>query len=175
MDATTSPARTVLGSVRMRRTGRLRFPIEELVDDEGLVASLGRNSSFWIFFGKGRRVRLADGTEWRIGAATSARHIVPIVRSGDRLIASSGPLHAKRTYGINGKDWDYTLIPLGRVGIRRPDAWALQRHEEQVGELSGRRRTFHSSEPVPTAAVLLAFTLLVHGTPGEADLVPSRL
>ncbi len=167
--------RMIEGSAQLRRIGGFGFPIEELVDEHGKVlAHLGRNSSMRIFFGKGRRVRLPDGTEWRIKATTSGPHIVPIVRTEEGTIAISGPLFAKRSYGINGRDYGYTLIPLGHLGLRRPGLWALRRHETQVATIEDHDRIIHTAEPIPLAAGLLAFTLMSHGIPGEANLLPKK-
>jgi hypothetical protein len=164
----------VEGSLQLRRIGGFGFPIEELTDAHETVAHLGRNSSFWIFFGPGRRVRLTDGTEWRIKATTSGQHIVPIVRSEGGVIAVSGPLFAKRSYGINGKGYGYTLIPLAKSGVRRAGLWSLREHETQIAAIEDHDRIIHTTRPIPLAAVLLAFTLMSHGIPGEADLMPPR-
>ena len=164
----------VEGSIRMRRIGGFGFPVAEMVDETGVLAHLGRDSSFWIFFGPGRRVRLADGTEWRIKSTTSGRHIVPIIKSDSGTVAVSGPLFAKRSYGINLRGHAYTLIPIGHVGLRRPGLWSLRRHEDQIAAVEDHERTIHAAEPIPIAAALLIFTLITHGIPGEGDLTPKR-
>jgi hypothetical protein len=89
-------------------------------------------------------------------------------------IAGSGPLHAKRSYGINLKDQSYTLIPLGRVGMRIPRHWTLRHHDVDAAAIDAVMRTVDADEPVPTAALLIAFALLTHGIPGENDLLPRR-
>ncbi len=174
MDVDRAVPGLLTGTIRTRRVGRWRFPVEELTADGRTVAQLGRNGSIRIFFGPGRRVRLEDGTEWRIKAATSSRHIVPVIRSSKGTIAISGPLHAKRSYGINGKDFAYYLIPLDRSGLRRPGQWALRRHETEVALIHDRSHTVEAVEPVPLAAILMAFTLMTHGIPGEANMTPRR-
>lgn len=173
MEAVPGVERMISESGQLRRIGYLRFPIEELSANGEVLAHLSRDSSLRIFFGAGRRVRLADGTEWRIKATTLGRHIVPIVRSEAGTIAISGPLHAERSYGINGKGSGYTLIPLGRSGLHRGH-WSILRHESQIATIDERNRAIETDEPVPIAAVLLAFTLITHGIPGEADLMPAR-
>ena len=162
----------VEGEAERRRVGSFSFPAEELVDEGRVIAQLGRDSSLNVFFGRGRLVRLADGTEWRIKSVTSGRHIVPVIRSEAGTIATSGPLYAKRSYGINGKDYGLTLIPVGRAGWGRPAQWVLQRHETVIASVSRNSMTAH--EPIPVAAALMAFTLITHGIPGEADLMPRR-
>lgn len=160
------------GDARRHRLGSIKFPFEELTGEQGLIAHFGRNNSLNIFFGRGRRVRLADGTEWRIKSATSGPHIVPVIRSEAGTIATSGPLFGKRCYGINGRDYAYTLIPLGQAGWVRSVRWALQLHEKQICFLT--QNSITVLQPVPVAAVVMAFTLISHGIPGEADLVPQR-
>jgi len=164
----------IAGTIQLRRCGVGRFPVEELVCNDEMIAQLGRDSSLWIFFGRGRRVRLADGTEWRIKSTTSGRYIVPLIRSEAGTIAISGPLYAKRSYGINGKDYAYTLISQGATGIRRPAQWSLRRHETEIAVLEDRDRIIRTVEPIPIEAALMAFTLMTHGIPGEADLMPKR-
>lgn len=166
--------RTITGSIRIRRIGWFTFPHYALTEDSRIVAELGRDSSIWIFFGPGRRIRLADGTEWRVRAATSGRLIVPVIKSSEGTVAFSGPLHAKRSYGITGKDFAYKVIPHGRVGLRGAGFWGLRRHESEVAVIDAQRRVIDASEPIPVAVALMAFTVLAHGTPGDTDLMPSR-
>lgn len=171
MEASTA---TLTGTARFVSTTRRSFPVETLESDRGTLAELGRDGSLRIFFGRGRRIRLADGTEWRIKAATSGRHIVPVIMSGSGTVAVSSPLFAKRSYGINGKDYGLALVPLGRVGFRIPGLWVLRRHEEEIAAIDYHERTAHAPRSVHLAAVLMAFTLITHGIPGEAELIPGR-
>ena len=53
----------VNGRIEMHGVGRLSFPVAEVVANGVPVAALGRDGSLRIFFGSGRRIRLADGTE----------------------------------------------------------------------------------------------------------------
>ena len=163
---------TIEGAAELRRVGSFGFPVAELVGDEGLIAQLGRDSSLNIFFGRGRRVRLADGAEWRIKSLTSGRHIVPVIVSEAGTIATSGPLYAKRSYGINGKDYGFTLIPVGKTGWGRPARWVLQHHETEIGTVTSESIT--TLRAIPVAAAIMAFTLITHSIPGEADLMPER-
>lgn len=162
------------GPATLRRIGFFRFPMFELAGASGPIAHLGRDSSMNIFFGRGRRVRLVDGTELRIKATTSGPHIVPLVTCDTGTIAVSGPLFADRSYGINGKDYAYTLSPLGKVGLRRTGSWVLRRHEFEVAVIDDSKHVIDPIEPVPVAAVLLVFILIAHGIPGEANLMPPR-
>lgn len=165
---------TMRGSARLQRVGRKGFPTEELVEQDRTLARLGRDGSMRIFFGKGRRVQLADGTEWRIKAATSGRHIVPVIQSPTGTVAISAPLFAKRSYGINGHGYGLALIPLGKTGMRTPGLWVIRRHEEEIAAIDYHERTIHAPEPLAVAAAIMAFTLITHGIPGEADLMPGR-
>lgn len=162
------------GSGRFRHVSRFGFPTDEFVGEDGPLAQLGRDGSMRIFFGKGRRIRLTDGTEWRIKAATSGRHIVPVIESATGTLAISSPLFAKRSYGINGRGYGLALVPLGKIGIRTPGLWVLRRHEEEVAAIDYHERQIHAPGPIAVAAAILAFTLITHGIPGEADLVPGR-
>lgn len=159
---------------RLRRIRRLTFPVDELVAEEEPIAHLGRDSSLWILFGRGRRVELADGTTWRIKAANAGPHVVPVVWSDEGTLAISGQLHAKRSYGITGKHYAYTLVPLTPVGLHGPRLWALRQDGTEIAVVEARERVIRAVEPIPIAAALLVFTLIAHGIPGEGSLMPKR-
>jgi hypothetical protein len=160
--------------VALRRVGRWRFPVEELIADNGTIARLGRDGSIRVLLGPGRKVVLPDGTEWRIMSVASGPMITPLIMSPTGKIAGSGLLHAKRSYGINLQDISYTLIPVERIGLRRPRRWALRRAESEIAIVNAVSHTIEAIEQVPVAAVLMTFTLLKHGIPGEASLMPPR-
>ncbi len=172
MDAVPLHQSVITGPVKLRRVAYFGFPKFEVAGADGMVAQLGRNSSLNIFFGRGRRVRLADGTELRIKSTTAARHIVPIVTCNTGTLVISGPLHAERSYGINGKDYAYTLTPLGRVGPQRARQWALRRLGETAATVDELDDSVHPVKPIPVPVVLMAYVLISHGIPGEADLTP---
>ena len=174
MEAVEMGPRTIQGVIRLKRVHWLRFPHYELTAEGSLIAHLARDSSLWIFFGPGRRIRLADGTEWRVKAVTRGRLIVPIIKASGGTVAFSGPLQAKRSHGITGKGFAYEIVPRGSVGLRKAGRWTLRRHEEEVGVIYPRRRELNATEPVPIAAVIMAFTVLAHGTPGDVELLPGR-
>jgi hypothetical protein len=81
----------------------------------------------------------------------------------------SGPLFAKRSYGINTKDRAFTLIPVGNV---RRGIWMLRRHELEAASIDEHARVLTAAEPIPVGPVLMAFTLVSYGIPGEAELMP---
>lgn len=174
MEAVPVLRRTIEESAHLRRVGRFAFPTEELIDGETDVAQLGRDGSLRIFFGPGRRVRLDDGTEWRIKSIPAGRHICPVITSEQGTIATSGPLHGERSYGINGKDYAFTLILMGKARFRGPRPWVLRRHETDIASIDDRERVIRAHQPIPIAAALMAFTLITHGIPGERDLMPAR-
>jgi len=161
------------GPVSLRRVGRSGFPTHELVGARGTVARLGRDGTLRTFFGRGRRVQLVDGPEWRIKATTSGPYIVPIITGPNGVVATSGPQAGRRCYGINGKHFGYVVVPLGRVGMLGEMSWVMRRHEVEVATMDT-DRVIHTDEPLPIAAALMAFTLVAHGIPGEAKLMPSR-
>ncbi|NND04401.1 MAG: hypothetical protein HKN91_16615 [Acidimicrobiia bacterium] len=171
--ATTSSSLHELWSpIEIRHIGGFGFPVDELVSNEISIAKLGRDSSLKIFFGPGRRVVLSDGTEWRIKGANSGRHIVPVIKSAAGSVAFAGPLYGKRIYGITGREFAYNLVPLGKVGIMTPGLWGIRDRQDEVGRLHQKAKRIEVTEPFPTAAALLAFTLVTHGIPGENDLLP---
>ena len=163
----------VEGPIFLRRIGRSGFPTHELVAAGRTVARLGRDGPLRLFFGRGRRVQLVDGTDWRIKATSAGPYIVPIIKSRTGLIASSGPLGGHRCYGINGKEFGFVLIPLGRTRMLGQVGWLLRRHEDEVATIDT-AQVMHTNEPVPIAAALMAFALIDHGIPGEAKLMPTH-
>ena len=167
-----SQLRKLTSPIEIHRIGGFGFPTDQLVSDGTTIAKLGRDGSLKIFFGPGRRVVLADGTEWRIKGATSGRHIVPVVKAAAGTVAFTGPLYGKRNYGITGRDFAYNIVPLGKVGLMTPGLWGIRDRQDEVGRIKQRARRIDVSEPFPVAAALLAFTLVTHGIPGENDLLP---
>ena len=126
-----------------------------------------------MFFGRGRRVQLVDGTEWRIKAMTAGPYIVPIIKARTGIVATSGPLGGRRCYGINGKHFGFVLVPLGPIRLLGQVAWLIRRHEDEVATIDA-AHVMNANEPVPIAAALMAFTLIDHGIPGEAKLMPTK-
>jgi hypothetical protein len=163
----------VEGPISLRRLGRFGFPTDELVTERGTIARLGRDGSMRIFFGRGRRVQLVDGREWRIKATTAGPHIVPMIKAATGIVATSGPLSGTRCYGINGKHFGYALVPLGRIRLLGQLDWSMRRHELEVATIDS-DHVIHTSEPIPIAAALMAFTLIAHGIPGESKLMPTQ-
>lgn len=161
----------MLGSASIRRIALVGFPAFSLVLDDGtpdgkVLADLGRDGWFRVFFGRGRRVGLPDGTAWRIAAAGSAHCIVPLVTSKAGKYAVAAP-HGKRYFFVNGRDYAYKLTPLSGAGFRK-QTWVLLEREVELATFES--RSMRATLPVPLAAALLCFTLIKYGIPGQAGL-----
>ena len=163
----------VEGPIALRPVSRSGFPTHELIAAGATIARLGRDGSLRIFFGRGRRVELVDGTEWRIKATTVGPYIVPVISARTGLVATSGPVGGRRCYGINGRHFGFVLTPLGRVRLLRGVGWLMRRHQDEVATIDT-TDVMQTNEPVPIAAALMAFTLIDHGIPGEAKLMPTQ-
>ncbi len=157
----------------MHRRGGFGFPQYELFHGTTRVASLGRDSSLNIMLGKGRRVVISNGVEWRIKAVASGPYIVPVIRARDGTVARSGPLTGRRIYGIVGADFANTVFPMNRPGLIQSQHWGIRSRDRDVGEIDQGAGLLEAHEPIHIAAVLLAFTLIEHGIPGEAKLRPT--
>ncbi|MDH5372497.1 MAG: hypothetical protein OEX97_06100 [Acidimicrobiia bacterium] len=161
----------VLGSALLRRVGALAFPTSVLVGGEGpsegtILAGLGRDGWFRVFFGRGRRVELPDGTKWRLTAVGAGGFISPLVTCAGGKLAMATPL-GRRSYGVNGRDYAYNLYPTNGKDRRTP-TWALREHETDVATFGS--RSMYATHPVPLAAALLCFTVIKYGVPGESNL-----
>lgn len=163
----------VEGPISLRRISRSGFPTHELIAACRTIARLGRDGTLRLFFGRGRRVQLVDGTEWRIKATTAGPYIVPIIKARTGMVATSGPLAGDHCYGINGKHFGYVLVPLGPIRLFGRVDWLMRRHEDEVATIDS-ARVIHTNEPIPIAAALMAFALIDHGIPGEAKLMPMQ-
>ncbi|MDH3731634.1 MAG: hypothetical protein OES13_11025 [Acidimicrobiia bacterium] len=156
----------LLGHARLRRVGRWRFPVYELVSDDGVVALLGRMGWLRIFLRRGVRVELNDGARWRIRATTIAGFICPLIvdTAGGKIAVASG---GTGVYRISGRDFGYSLNP-GHHRWRASARWTLRHHETDVGVVGRRPLVFDASEPVHIGAVLLSFVLIRYGVPDDA-------
>lgn len=63
---------------------------------------------------------------------------------------------------------------MGKVGFGSSGQWVLQRHETRAATIDEHDRRLEVDLPIPISAVLMAFTLITHGIPGENDLMPRR-
>ena len=131
-----------------------------------MVARLGRDGWFRVFFGPGRRVELADGTKWRVAATGTGPYVVPVVTCKQGKLAMAEPA-GKRSYGVNGPHYSYNLYPSNTPGRGKP-TWTLREHETVLATFES--KSMNADHPVPLAAVLVCFTVIKYGVPGEASL-----
>ena len=154
----------VTGTASLRRVGRFGFPAFELAGDDGRIyALLGRTGWFRVFFGRGRRIELPDGTRWRLRAAGYGPYLAPLITGGQGKLVVALP-ESKLRYGINGRDYAYHFYP--QDGRRRSSSvWTLREHETDLAAF--RQDLVDARHPVPLPAVLLCYTMMKYGIPGE--------
>lgn len=165
--------RYVLGKAVVRRVGARAFPVYELIHEGDIVARLGRFGWLSVFLGRGQRVMLSDGREWRVRSKERAGNISLVIEdTGGGLVAlgSSRP----GGYGVNGKSWAYVVAPTDRRMLRRGNRWLLRGFDEKVGTVTAQPHSIETAQPVPIEAALLCLDLVRYGIPGESKLnVPS--
>ena len=115
----TTAHRTITGRVVLSRVHLLRFPAYTVTGDEGVLAEIGRFGWFRIFFGPGQRIRLPDGTRWRLKSIGRTRYISPLIVNDEGLRVAEAAPGIKKAYGINGPDYAFTLYP-ATAGWGRP-------------------------------------------------------
>lgn len=157
---------TLVGRADLVRVARRRFPANQLIGGQEVVAELGKLGWLRIYLGRGVRVELADGTAWRIRAATIGGAVCPVVVDRDRRKVALGR-GGRGTYGISGGDFGYSLNP-GHRPRRRDARWTLRHHERNVAVVTRRPLSFESVEPVHLGAVLLSVVLIKYGVPDDA-------
>jgi hypothetical protein len=164
------PAPVVSGEVTVRRAHLIRYPAY-VASTSGLEVGLGRFSALNIyFFGPGQKIILPGGIEWRLTAIPFGPSLAAVVINERRqrlAMASAGAVAGK--YGINGRDYAYTLDP-AEGGLGRASAWHLCCGEQIIAGF--RRRPFGATctSPVPLPAVLLTLLLARFGIPGENEV-----
>jgi hypothetical protein len=153
----------ITGSASLQRANRFGFPAFELVGGTGAVhASLGRSGWFRVFFGRGTRIELPDGTRWRLKAAGYGPYLAPLIIGEEGKLVVALP-ESKRRYGINGRDYAYHFYP--EDGRRSSSVWILREHETDLAVF--RKNVVDAHLPVAMPAVLLCFTMMKYGIPGE--------
>jgi hypothetical protein len=73
----------------------------------------------------------------------------------------------KRSYGVMGPDYDYNLYP-SDTSRHAKVTWTLREHDIQLATFAA--GSMKADHPVPLAAVLVCFTVIKYGVPGEASL-----
>lgn len=165
--------RYLLGKAVVRRVGARAFPVYELIHEGEVVARLGRFGWLSVFLGRGQRVMLSDGREWRIRSKERAGNISLVIEGTDGGLIAFGSSRPGG-YGLNGKSWAYVVAPTGRRMLRRDNRWLLRGFDEVVGTVTANPNSLEATQPVPIAAALLCLDLVRYGIPGESRLnVPS--
>jgi hypothetical protein len=156
------------GTYVSARVGGLFFPFHRIEGDGGAVADLGRYSALSIYFGRGQRVRLVDGREWRVTAVRHGGGLSPVVADEHgRRVAQAFP--GIGNYSLTAADIAYTMNP-AEGGRGRANRWLLTRHDETHALVSRRPHAVIADQPVSVGIGLLAFLLALTGIPGEGDL-----
>ncbi len=165
------PIPMVTGQVTVRRSRLLGFPSYELATEQGVRLGLARYSSLNIyFFGPGQKIALPGGTHWRLTAIPRGPSLAAVVANEDhRRLAMATPGAVAGRYGINGRDYAYTLNP-GEAGLGRARAWDLSAGEHLVARFTRRPLGGFCAAPVPLPVVLLGVLLARFGIPGENEL-----
>jgi hypothetical protein len=138
------------------------------VGDDGVVALLGRMGWFRIYFGRGQRIELADGTKWTLTSIATGGAISPLIVDGSgRRVTLAGMRHG--TYGINGRDYAAVLVPADASTFGRSNRWMLG---DETGDLAVIQRSplsVTAQRPVHLGAVLIALALVRFGLPEESS------
>jgi hypothetical protein len=157
----------VVGDAEVRRVGRVRFPVYQLVQGDVVLASMGRTSWIKVFMGRGQRIELADGSKWRLKSLGSAGAVCPAILDADkRKIAVSSV--GVGGYGINGKAFGFMFYRGEKKRFSRANRWILRHYEDEVAIVARYPAAIDASEPVHLGAVLVALTLVRYGILGES-------
>lgn len=160
-------AHEMLGRAEVRRVGRLRFPVFELVQDDAVLASIGRAGWIKVFLGRGQRIELDDGSRWRLKSMGSAGMVCPVILDDQgRKIAVSSVVEGG--YGINGKAFGFTLHVGQNKRVGRSNRWTLRHYEDEIATATRHPLTVEATVPVHLGAVLMTFTLARYGVMGES-------
>lgn len=155
------------GRAELRRVGRVRFPVFELVQDDAVLASMGRTGWIKVFLGRGQRIELADGSRWRLISLGSGGAVCPaILDDRKRKIALSSVVVGG--YGINGKTYGLTLHVGEKHRFGRANRWILRHYEDEIAAVTRHPSAIDTDVPVHLGAVLIAFTLARYGILGES-------
>jgi len=169
--AAARPAPLISGQMAVRRARLLRFPSYRMRTEQGVEVGLARYSALNIyFFGRGQRIALPWGEQWRQTAVARGSGLAAVLVNGDRqrlVMAAAGA--AAGNYGLVGRDYAYTLNP-AQGGFGRSRRWDLYHGEEIVARFTRRPFGGVCLAAVPLPAVLLCLLLVRFGIPGEKEL-----
>jgi hypothetical protein len=144
----------------------VRFPVFELVQNDVVLASMGRTGRIKVFFGRGQRIELADGSQWRLTSLRTGGAICPaILDDGKRKITLSSVVAGG--YGINGKTYGFTLHRGEKKRFSRENRWILRNYEDEIATVTRYPSAINASAPVHLGSVLVALTLARYGILGE--------
>lgn len=166
-------AHMLVGEGELRRVSPWGFPATALSANGMTLALLGRMGWFRIYFGRGQRIELSDGTRWTLTARTTGGTISPVIldRSG-RKVTQAGFRHG--TYGLNGRDYACVLHPVDTRGLGRANRWMLSNDDGELATLTRSPLRVVARRPVHLGAVLMSFALVKFGLPEEsAPVMPS--
>ena len=168
-----SSAHMLVGPAVLRRVSPWGFPATALSAGGTTLALLGRIGWFRIYFGRGQRIELADGTRWTLTSRVAGGTIDPVIldESG-RMVARAGLRYG--TYGLNGRDYACVLHPTDSRGFGRANRWMLSNDEGALATFTRSPLLVSAQRPVHIGAVLMSFALVKFGLPEEsAPVVPS--
>ena len=125
---------------------------------------------FRIYFGRGQRIELADGTRWTLTARTTGGTISPVIldESG-RKVTQAGFRHG--TYGLNGRDYACVLHPADTRGLGRPNRWMLSNDDGELATLTRSPLGVSARRPIHLGAVLMSFAAVSWATPTSLNPV----
>jgi len=163
----------LVGSARLRRVAPWGFPATALLRDGETIALLGRMGWFRIYFGRGQRIELVDGTGWTLTSTTTGGTISPVIldQSG-RRVAQAGFRHG--TYGLNGRNYAAVLHRADTSGRGRANRWMISDDDGELAIVTRSPLSVTTRRPVHLGAVLISFALVRFGLPEEsAPVMPS--
>ncbi|MBM3695777.1 MAG: hypothetical protein FJW79_07585 [Actinobacteria bacterium] len=165
------PTPLVSGRVTVGRARLVCFPSYRLTAAPDLEVGLARYSALNIyFFGPGQKIALPWGICWRLTSLPRGPSLVAVVANEEgRRLAMAAPGAAAGNYGVNGRDYAYTLNP-AEGGLGRARLWHLFDGEQVVARFTRRPFGGVCHSPVPLPVVLLGLLLARFGIPGENEL-----
>lgn len=163
------PIPPILGTVSVQRASLVLFPAFELQAEGGLLVRMGRYSALNVFFGRGQKLLVPSGATWRITAVERGSRLHPIVvnERRQRMAVAAAWIG---NYGINGRDYAYTLNPAEAARFGRPGRWDLFSGEERAARFTRRPFGAVCEQPLPLPALLLGLLLTRLSIPGEGDM-----
>ncbi len=161
-------AHRFIGSARLRRVGRWRFPTHELAQDTVVLAAFGRGGWVKTYLGSGQQISLPDGERWRLGSFGVGGGVGLVVRNEKKQSVAVGRLSHGAIYGINGKEYSLTLTPNDTPRFGRSNSWTLRQFEEELAVITRYPLSVEATYPVHLGAVFVAFSLVRLGLPDES-------